>query len=91
LRYASPLTVIPAFKDEGGRRFFIGYKTAVAIGSLYLIARQEAREGEDPQKTRMNCRRTGTTPVPATFWFFFVAKKELAAETVDSQKYSIIF
>ncbi|NLW46614.1 MAG: hypothetical protein GXY86_04685 [Firmicutes bacterium] len=26
------------------------------------------RDGEDPLKTRMNCRRIGTTPVPTPFW-----------------------
>jgi hypothetical protein len=43
-------------------------------------------DDEDPQKTGMTCRRSGTTPVPAHFWFFLCAQKELAAETVDPQK-----
>ena len=44
------------------------------------------RAGEDILKTGMTCRRSGTTPVPAHFWFFLCAQKELAAETVDPQK-----
>jgi len=40
----------PAFMDEGERRFFIGYKTAVAPGRLNLVASQKARDGENIQE-----------------------------------------
>jgi hypothetical protein len=45
---------------KAGDASFQGRKKAIAIGSLNLVARQKAKEGEDPLKTRMNKGRFGT-------------------------------
>jgi sorbitol-specific phosphotransferase system component IIA len=49
---------------------FHGRKTAVANGSLSLVAIQKAKEGEDPLKTGMNkgeSEKLGSRPILVTF------------------------
>ena len=65
------MVFVPAFTDEGERRFFIGYKTAVANERLSQIARQKAREGEDPLETGMNkgeSEKLGSRPILVLLW-----------------------
>ena len=57
------------------RRFFSGRKTAIANVRLSLIDSRKDMDVENPQKTGMNCRRTGTTLVRRPFGYFWGGPK----------------
>ena len=58
---------------EVRRRFFPGGKKAVAVGSLHLVARQKAMDGEDILKTGMNKGGSGNHWFPGAFLVTFGA------------------
>jgi hypothetical protein len=84
-------TLATSDSKDGVRRFFyMDVKTAVDSGRLNLVARQKAMDGEDILKTGMNCRRFGTTPVPAHFGYFCGVKSNPAVGTVYRRRQAII-
>ncbi len=59
-----------------GRRFFIGRKTAIAIGSPHLIARQKAMDGEDVLEAQDELQEVRNHAVSGAFLVTFFAVKK---------------